>query len=72
MKARSNVASTKAIAVTERVSFDNSGGLRSRSLSGCRYACLIVDEFSACWAVTLKSITQMRTTVPHILEVSLQ
>jgi len=33
---------------------------------------MIVDEFSAwCWAVPLKSLTEMHATVSHLLEVSL-
>ena len=69
---RPKISTTKASVFAERLSSDSSGRLRTRSLSGCRYACVIVDEFSAwCWAVPLKSLTEMHATVSHLLEVSL-
>ena len=67
------VATTKkATSFGERVCSDNSGRVRTPSLSGCRYLCLVVDEFSAwVWAVPLASLTLVCDTLEKIFAVNL-
>ena len=56
----------------ERLLSDNSGIVRIQSRGGCKYACVVVDEYSSwVWLRGLHSLKQTKDFIKHVIEVKL-